>query len=47
MADNSAVGSEAVFDWGLPFFYGREVYVGVDTAKPKPGWTYVGPYWAY
>lgn len=37
------VGSQ-VFDWGLPFFYGRNVYAAVEQA-PTPGGT--GPYFAY
>ena len=32
------------FDWGLPFFYGRNVYTAIDGAS-TPGGT--GPYWAY
>jgi len=32
------------FDWGLPFFYGRKVFVGID-AKSSPVGT--GPYWAF
>jgi hypothetical protein len=32
------------FDWGLPFFYGRNVYTAIET-KSTPGGT--GPYWAY
>ena len=33
-----------MFDWGLPFFYGRNVYTAVES-KNTPGG--VGPYWAY
>jgi hypothetical protein len=32
------------FDWGLPFFYGRNVYTAIE-GKSTPGG--VGPYWAY
>ena len=32
------------FDWGLPFFYGRNVYTAIEGAS-TPGGT--GPYWAY
>jgi hypothetical protein len=33
-----------VFDWGLPFFYGRKVYTAIE-GRATPGGT--GPYWAY
>ncbi|MDR8398914.1 DUF3443 domain-containing protein [Paraburkholderia sp. USG1] len=33
-----------IFDWGLPFFYGRNVYAAVEQ-QPTPGGT--GPYVAY
>jgi len=32
------------FTWGMPFFYGRKVYVGIEA---KTSGTYTGPYYAY
>ena len=32
------------FDWGLPFFYGRNVFTAIE-GKSTPGGT--GPYWAF
>jgi len=32
------------FDWGAPFFFGRNVFVAIDGAQTPAG---AGPYWAY
>jgi hypothetical protein len=35
-----------VFNWGLPFFYGRAIYVAID-GQPAPPGTPPAPWWAY
>jgi hypothetical protein len=32
------------FDWGMPFFFGRKVFIGIEGQSSPAG---VGPYWAY
>ncbi|MGH9376826.1 MAG: DUF3443 family protein, partial [Terriglobia bacterium] len=32
------------FDWGLPFFFGRNVFIAINTQNTPAG---TGPYWAY
>jgi len=47
LGDLGGVSSNAppyFFDWGLPFFFGQNVFVAIEGAS-TPGGT--GPYWAY
>jgi len=34
------------FDWGLPFFFGRKVYIGFE-GQQSPSLGATGPYWAF
>jgi Protein of unknown function (DUF3443) len=36
--------NSGLFDWGLPFFYGRTVFIAIEGAQTPGG---AGPYWAY
>ncbi len=37
-------GGSANFTWGIPFFYGRTIYVGINQ---RTAGLYTGPYYAY
>ncbi len=37
-------GGDPTFDWGLPFFFGKNVFVGFENQSSSIG---TGPYWAY
>jgi Protein of unknown function (DUF3443) len=39
------VGDTGSFDWGLPFFLGRNVFVGIQGLNSPTG--VAGPYWAF
>jgi len=37
-------GGSTTFTWGMPYFYGRKIYIGIDQ---KASGTHTGPYYAY
>ncbi|HEY3599757.1 MAG TPA: DUF3443 domain-containing protein, partial [Paraburkholderia sp.] len=42
--DNLAGPSSTVFDWGLPFFFGRRIYTAIESRATSAG---NGPYYAF
>jgi hypothetical protein len=44
MVFNNLAGPFPEFDWGLPFFLGRNIFVGLEGQTSPLG---TGPYWAY
>jgi Protein of unknown function (DUF3443) len=43
-AELAGGGGSSRFTWGMPFFYGRKVYIGIDQRAAA---AYTGPYYAY
>jgi len=44
VANGLAGPNPGMFDWGLPFFFGRTVYTAIEGQNTPGG---AGPYWAY
>jgi hypothetical protein len=44
VANGLAGPNPGTFDWGLPFFFGRNVYTAIEGQSTPAG---AGPYWAY
>lgn len=46
--NNVGASMSGWFDWGLPFFFGRTVYVGLEgKSATVNGSSHTGPYWAF
>jgi hypothetical protein len=43
--DDFAGPNAGGFDWGMPFFYGRTIFIGIENQASPTGVR--GPYWAY
>jgi len=43
-SDIGGSAPDLLFDWGLPFFLGRNIFVGLEGRGSSLG---TGPYWAY
>jgi hypothetical protein len=41
---NIGAPNPGIFDWGLPFFYGKNVFTAIEGQNTPAG---VGPFWAY
>jgi hypothetical protein len=44
--DNVAGPNPGSFDWGMPFFFGRNIYTAIEGVPPPSG-VPAGPFWAY
>lgn len=42
--DLAGGGGSSTFTWGMPFFYGRKIYIGIDQ---RTAGSFAGPYYAY
>jgi hypothetical protein len=42
--NNVGGNNPGTFDWGLPFFFGRTVFIGIESQITG---TAIGPFWAY